>query len=230
METSKICLAADGMSFAALIRLTRQVRNLCYAVKVHDQCDTRGPKVIRELRDAGATLVWVDYKLHDIPKTVEHRAWALASKGAKIITVHASGGVRMMQAAMEGVRGTKCLILAVTVLTSLEPTEIARSYGADRTPKQIVLDFALMAKEAGVHGLVCSAQEVKMLADHPDLRGMLLFVPGVRSPGADVGDQKRVGTPRQAINDGASLLVVGREVTEAADPLEAIQRIINDIS
>ena len=179
------------------------------------------------------TKVWVDAKLHDIPKTAAKRAAVITLlHDARIVTVHASGGVPMMRAVVDCLN-TSCgpvpSVWAVTVLTSLDPREIARIYGADRTPKQIVLDFAFMAKEAGVQGIICSPQEVGMLSKHPDLQGLKLVTPGVRSTGANIGDQKRIGTPKQAIDDGASFIVVGSQVTEAKDPVAAFNAIATEI-
>ena len=222
--TSKICLALDDMDPAAELALAQAVGWDCYALKVNSAFCRSGPQIIRDFINLGAKC-WVDLKVHDISNTAKNSVRALAENGASIITVHVSGGVKMMQMAVEAVRDYDCEIFAVTLLTSLDPDEIAESYGTDRTPKQIVINYALMAKRAGVHGLVCSAEEVGALHAHHSLRGMKLIVPGIRSPGADVHDQKRVGTPRQAIDDGASLLVVGREVTEAKDPVLALRNI-----
>lgn len=230
---SKICLALDGLSAENAIRLTSEVGNLCHAVKIHDLFDAEGGNIVHRLLDAGAWRVWIDAKFHDIPKTAANRAAKIVFHGAKIITAHASGGVPMMRTIVERLNtdnGSAASVWAVTLLTSLDPREIARIYGADRTPKQIVLDLAFMAKEAGVQGVICSPQEVGMLSRHPDLRGLKLVTPGVRSLGASIGDQKRTGTPKQAIGDGASFIVVGSQVTEAKDPAAAFDAIAAEIN
>ena len=228
---TKIVLALDGLSVEEATRLTKEVGDRCYAVKIHDLFDAEGESIVRHLTMLGAK-VWVDAKLHDIPKTAAKRAATIVWRGARIITVHASGGVEMMKAVVDRLNtgyGLVPSVWAVTVLTSLGPQEIARIHGADRMPKQIVLDFALMAKEAGVQGVICSPQEVGMLSKHPDLRGVELITPGVRSLGASIGDQKRTGTPKQAIDDGASFIVVGSQVTEAKDPVAAFNAIAAEI-
>lgn len=229
---SKICLALDGLSAENAIRLANEVGGLCYAVKIHDLFDTAGGLIVYRLMETGAKRVWVDVKLHDISKTAVKRAKAIVLHGAKIITVHASGGVEMMKAVVDMFntsRGPVASVWAITLLTSLDPREIARIYGADRTPKQIVLDLALMAKEAGVQGIVCSPQEVGILSKHPDLWGLEFVTPGVRSTKANIGNQKRTGTPKQAIDDGASFIVVGSQVTEAEDPVAAFNAIAAEI-
>jgi orotidine-5'-phosphate decarboxylase len=156
------------------------------------------------------------------------------ANGAKIITVHASGGVPMMQAAVNatfsGCDDPLAEIWAITVLTSLDKGEVARIYGKERTVAQIVREFALMAKEAGVETVVCSAEEVGVLSKDPELKGMKFTVPGTRSPGKALGQQKRSGTPSQAIADGATYLVAGSQVTKAEDPVMALEAMVTEIS
>ena len=221
MNKPKIALALDGQSAHSARRLTNNVGRLCHAVKIHDLLDSEGPYIHQRLKDAGARLVWVDYKLHDTEDTVALRVKALVKNGAKIITVHCSGGVPMMKAAVEAAAG-RCEIWAITLLTSLDDKQIERIYGTERTRIQIVHELALMGKEAGVDGIVCSALEVGLLASSPELEGLVLAVPGTRSAGVALGQQKRSGTPAQAMADGATLLVAGSQVTKASDPLAAL--------
>ena len=229
---SKLCLALDGLSLERSLSLTSKLGEHCHAVKIHDLNDAEGPHAVKLLRKVGAKRIWVDAKLHDTKDTVALRAGALARNGANIITVHASGGIPMRKAAIDAVFtdcGPAASIWAITILTSLDPKEIASIYGADRTPQQIVLDLALMAKEAGVNGLVCSAKEVGMLSAHRDLLGMVLTVPGTRSAGINLGQQKRSGTPAQAIADGARFLVAGTQVTKAEHPVVAFKAMAAEI-
>ena len=229
---SRICLALDGLSVERACSLTSKLGEYCHAVKIHDMYDAEGPNIIRILKKVGAKRVWVDAKLHDTKDTVALRAGSLARSGAAIITVHASGGVPMMKAAVDAVFtgcGRAADIWAITVLTSLSPSEIARIYGSDRTPRQVVLDLALMAKEAGVQGLVCSAEEVGMLSVHRDLEGMTFTVPGTRSAGVALGQQIRSGTPAQAIADRATYLVAGSQVTKAEHPVVAFKDMAAEI-
>ena len=231
---SRICLALDGLSLEDAVSITSNVGRHCYAVKIHDLYDAEGPNVIRILIRIGAKRVWVDYKTADTKDTVGLRVKALVRNGANIVTVHASGGVPMMKAAVEASLSDQKNFLveiwAITVLTSLDDDEIARIYGKDRTREQIVHEFALMAKEAGICGLVCSAQEVGMLRQSPDLVGMEFIVPGTRSAGVALGQQKRSGTPRQALLDGATYLVAGSQVTKAADPVAAFEALVAEIA
>lgn len=231
-DRTKMIFAPDGLSIEEALRLTKELGPRCRAVKVHDLFDEGGGDFLLRLSILGA-IPWVDAKIHDKPAAAARRAMKIARKGARIISVHASGGVPMMRAVVERLNtnyGPVASVWAVTLLTSLDPREIARIYGADRTPKQIVLDLAFMAKEAGVQGVICSPREVGMLSGHPDLLGLQLITPGVRSLGASIGDQKRTGTPKQAIDDGASFIVVGSQVTEAKDPVAAFNAIAAEIS
>ncbi|MFI5224463.1 MAG: orotidine-5'-phosphate decarboxylase, partial [Nitrospirales bacterium] len=213
---SRISLALDGLSKERALELTKKLGQWLRAVKLHDLLDAFGPSITRDLEKAGAKVLWIDYKLHDTKDTVALRVRALIKNGAKIVTVHASGGVPMMKAAVEAASSESgeqlAEIYAITVLTSLDDDEIKRIYGKDRTREQIVHELALMAYEAGVRTVVCSAKEVKMLKKSIDLPGMRCTVPGTRSVGVALGQQKRSGTPAQAIEDGADELVAGTQV------------------
>lgn len=223
MADSKIILAADELSLEKCLELGPLVGERLYAIKVHNLFDQYGPAVVERLRQSGYVRVWVDAKLHDIPNTVKNRAQALTQSGADIITVHASGGVDMMRVAT----GLGASIYAVTVLTSLTEEEVHLMTG--QPSKAAVLRLAREAKMAGVNGIVCSAQEVGILAKRPELTGLEFIVPGIRSAGKDAADQKRVGTPTQAIFDGATRLVIGRQITGAPDPIAAISQIQDEI-
>ncbi len=230
MNDKKLCLALDGLSLDDSFRLleTGGLGHLAYAVKIHALLDQDGPRMISFLRDHGAERIWVDAKFHDTKDTVGYRVAALRNHEVDIVTVHASGGVPMMREAVK-VAGDQTKIWAITVLTSLDDEEIATIYGRERTRRQIVSDLAHMAKDAGVSGLVCSAQEVGMLWQDPYLVDLKLVVPGTRSAGVALGQQKRSGTPRQAIIDGATYLVAGSQVTKATDPLAAFNAMEAEI-
>lgn len=234
--TSKICLELDCLSAAQAYRLTRTLGPQCYAVKIRGLLYSQGGRIIGGLSNAGRTKVFVDVKIHDIPGAAAENAMEIACHGAHIISVHAGGGIPMMKAVVNRLNKSfgpaAVSVWAVTLLTSLGPTEIERDfgkYGKNPTAKQIVLNRALMAKEAGVKCVICSPQEVRMLSKHPGLKGMKFVTPGVRSLGANIGDQKRIGTPKQALDDGASLIVVGSQVTEAEDPVAAFNAIMEEI-
>jgi len=229
----RICLALDNLSIGRALELCSLLGLRLRAAKLHDLLDSHGPAVISALTKAGVEP-WVDYKLHDTKDTVKFRVQALVENGAKIITVHASGGVPMMKAAVEGTLPIEnwphqAEIYAITVLTSLDDFEIGRIYGKDRTREEIVHELALMAKEAGVQTVVCSAQEVGRLKKSPYLVGMRFVVPGTRSAGVALGQQKRSGTPAQAIADGADELVAGSQVTKAEDPVKAFEAMLAEV-
>lgn len=219
----KVILALDSLSRGDLIRLVSKVGSQVYALKIHDFYDLWGNQAIEDISGYGA-LSWVDAKLHDIPKTVELRAKALKKNGADIITVHASGGIEMMQAAMQ----SGAIIYAVTILTSQSEQEIHELYSSDS--EHVVMQLALNAKAAGVHGIVCSPKEVASLRSVELLDGLELVTPGVRSLGVSNDDQKRVDTPANSLKAGASRLVIGRQLTAAADSIKALNALAEEIS
>jgi orotidine-5'-phosphate decarboxylase len=192
-----------------------------------------GPDLVREVVAGGAS-VFLDLKLHDIPNTVAGAAAAAARTGASIVNVHAQGGREMMRkgadAAREAAAGASLpapRIIAVTVLTSLDAAGLAET-GVAGAPREAALRLAMLAKEAGLDGVVCSPEEVAAIrAACGD--GFFLVVPGIRPAGSAAGDQKRIATPAAAIADGADLLVVGRPITGAEDPVAAAQAIAAEI-
>ena len=182
-----------------------------------------GPPVVRGLRDQGAG-VFLDLKFHDIPNTVRGSARSAAALGARLLTVHASGGVAMLAAAVEGA-GPECGVLAVSVLTSMTAAALGEVWGRPvARVEDEVLRLAELARRAGVRGLVCSGQEAAVVrVAHGDQLETL--VPGVRLAGAALHDQARAVTPEAARTAGATYVVLGRAVTEAADPAVALTSI-----
>ncbi len=183
-----------------------------------------GPSIVKRVRAAGATRIFLDLKLHDIPNTVAGAIKSLGRWGIDDLTVHVSGGPAMLDAALEAARKHAIALLGVTVLTSLDRAALART-GVERDIGPLVAERARMAVERGVPGLVCSAQEAASLrrALGPDIE---LVTPGIRLTASEHGDQKRVTTPARALADGASRLVIGRAITAAADldgALEALR-------
>lgn len=185
-----------------------------------------GPDVVKAVKDLGKR-VFLDLKLHDIPRTVERAVKSGAKLGVDLMTIHSVGGKAMIQAAAQaaaefGASAPK--ILAVTVLTSLDQTDLEDVGIKGRTPAEQVEAMARFAIDNGANGLVCSPKEVgnlsKMLKS-----GTLFITPGVRPAGAAVGDQKRVATPADAVRDGATHLVVGRPILAAEDPVAAAKAI-----
>jgi orotidine-5'-phosphate decarboxylase len=184
-----------------------------------------GPCVISDIADLGLP-VFADVKLHDIPNTVRGAARSVGSRGARWLTVHSSGGRSMVEAAIEGMSGYRPAdgngVLAVTILTSLGSGDLDEiGFGPD--VKEISVSLAALAADVGAEGVVCSPREVSAVAAaEPSL---VKVTPGIRLPGADSQDQKRVATPQQAVAAGADWLVVGRSITAAPDPVEAVQQI-----
>ena len=189
-----------------------------------------GPRAVEEIAGLGFEI-FLDLKFHDIPNTVAGAVAAAADlPKVRLINVHALGGLAMMRAAREALAGTKKRpsLLGVTILTSMDEPALRR-VGVSGPPATRVVALALLAKEAGLDGVVASAQEAQAirLACGPKF---LIVVPGVRPAGAELNDQSRVATPAEAIRAGASYLVVGRPVTAAKDPRAAARAIAKEIS
>ena len=186
-----------------------------------------GPQVVRDLVAAGHR-VFLDLKFHDIPNTVGAAVAEAAKLGVSMLTVHSSGGGRMLRAAVEAAKARPELtVLAVTVLTSMDDSDI-RSIGMQGRAEDSVVRLASLALSNGCQGVVSSAREASALRSK--LGGAFAIVtPGVRPPGGKVGDQVRVVTPAEAIAAGASHLVVGRPITEAADPAAEAMAILSQI-
>lgn len=185
-----------------------------------------GPDVVKAVKDLGKR-VFLDLKFHDIPRTVERAVKSGAKLGVDLMTIHSVGGKAMIQAAAQaaaecGAAAPK--ILAVTVLTSLDQTDLEDVGIKGRTPAEQVEAMARFAIDNGANGLVCSPKEVGNLSKILKT-GTLFITPGVRPAGAAVGDQKRVATPADAVRDGATHLVVGRPILAAEDPVAAAKAI-----
>ena len=190
-----------------------------------------GADVVKAVKDLGKQ-VFLDLKFHDIPRTVERAVLSVGKLGVDLLTIHASGGLAMIRAAADaaatfGANAPK--VLAVTVLTSLDESDLADIGVANRTSAEQVMSLAKLAVENGAAGLVSSPKEVAALSAALP-KGTLFVTPGVRPAGAAVGDQKRVATPAQAVRDGATHLVIGRPIVQAANPAEAARVIRAEIA
>ncbi len=206
-------------------RLGNSILWLKVGMELYYSC---GNSLIQTLRDRGYKI-FLDLKLHDIPHTVAGAVRSATQAGASLLTIHAAGGPAMMAAAAKAAAAPGSpRLLAVTVLTSMDAAELV-AVGVPATPADQVLRLAKLARAAGINGLVCSAEELVALRTElgPDT---LLVVPGIRPAGADVADQKRIATPGDAIARGASLLVVGRPITQAPDPAAAAKAILEEIA
>ena len=222
--TDKLILALDVDDGDAALALVRRLRSHLQLFKVGLQLFTReGPGLVRALRGEGVD-VFLDLKLHDIPATVGHAVRAAVTLDVRFLTIHAGGGLEMMQAAQAATQGSRTEILAVTVLTSLDDGAL-RQIGFDRTAGEQVLRFARLAALAGVPGLVCSPHEIGLIREGlPE--PIKLVTPGVRSGTDAKGDQKRTLSAPEAFQRGANHLVIGRPITQAPDPVVATQAIL----
>ncbi|WP_218081342.1 orotidine-5'-phosphate decarboxylase [Anthocerotibacter panamensis] len=187
-----------------------------------------GPDVVQQLK-AHEQRVFLDLKLHDIPNTVVGACRAAAALGVDLLTLHASGGVRMLQSAVEAVQSSETKLLAVTLLTSLGEEELRAELGVERCARDYVLHLARLAQQAGVHGVVCSPWEAASVREvcGPNF---LIVTPGIRLPGAEAEDQRRVCTPGEALRRGADYLVIGRTVTQHPEPRLALAHVLADIA
>jgi orotidine-5'-phosphate decarboxylase len=221
-----IFVAIDTPDLTRAMVLASQVREHAGGLKVGlEFFMANGPAGVRELAAAGLP-VFLDLKLHDIPNTVAKALEAVAPLKPAILTVHATGGRAMLEAA-KAAAPAETKVVAVTVLTSLDAVDLAET-GVIGSPAEQVERLAELARDAGIDGIVCSGGEVA--AARAAWPGGFFVVPGVRPTGADTADQKRVVTPRQALNDGASVLVIGRPITTADDPAHAIRDIAATLS
>lgn len=187
-----------------------------------------GPTAVESVRQTGAK-VFLDLKLHDIEKTVERSVGTACQLGASFLTIHTSGGPAMMEAAARRAltEATGLVVLGVTVLTNLDQQDLV-AIGVPATPSEQVLRLAVLARESGLGGLVCSAVEVAAVRAAVGSE-LLLVTPGIRPAGAALGDQKRVASPSSALQAGADLLVVGRPIRDATDPAQAAALIAGEI-
>jgi orotidine-5'-phosphate decarboxylase len=190
-----------------------------------------GPDVVKAVKDLGKK-VFLDLKFHDIPRTVERAVKSGAKLGVDLMTIHSVGGKAMIKAAADAAMEfgeNRPRILAVTVLTSLDASDLADVGIVGRTPAQQVEAMAKFAVDNGADGLVCSPREVGSLSKALK-EGTLFITPGVRPAGAAVGDQKRVSTPADAVRDGATHLVVGRPILAAENPPVAARMILDEMA
>jgi orotidine-5'-phosphate decarboxylase len=222
---SPIFVAIDTPELAQALTMAELVREHAGGLKLGlEFFAAQGPAGVRRIASLDLPI-FLDLKLHDIPNTVAKAIQALAPLEPAILTVHATGGAEMLRAA-KAAAGPQIKVIAVTVLTSLDREDLA-SIGVDDPPSDQVGRLAMLARDSGIDGIVCSGAEVA------SVRGLwpdgFFVVPGVRPAGADSGDQKRVVTPRQAIDDGASALVIGRPITGSTDPARAIAEIAGSL-
>lgn len=188
-----------------------------------------GPEIVRKVKEQGHDI-FLDLKLHDIPNTVKSAMKGLARLGVDLVNVHAAGGIHMMESALEGLEaGTlagqdRAKLIAVTQLTSTTEEQMQNEQKINLSLLDSVLQYATITKKAGLDGVVCSVHEARKISEscgHEFLR----VTPGIRLAGGEVHDQKRIATPDGARRDGSSLIVVGRAITNAEDPVEAYKKV-----
>ncbi|WP_462174459.1 orotidine-5'-phosphate decarboxylase [Pseudoalteromonas xiamenensis] len=222
----KVVIALDYDNQEAALDFVKQLSPDTCRLKVGKEMFTYfGPEFVKQLVAMGFD-VFLDLKFHDIPNTVAKAVTAAAELGVWMVNVHASGGLEMMQkakAALESYGEKAPLLIAVTVLTSMDEAQLKR-LGVEKSPAEQVMYLAKLTKEAGLDGVVCSAQEAASLKAELGV-DFKLITPGIRPAGADAGDQKRIMTPKLAIEAGSDYLVIGRPITQAADPVATLKSI-----
>ena len=230
MTDSKVIVALDYADAASALNLVNQLDPSICKVKIGKELFTAaGPQLVEKLV-AKNFQVFLDLKFHDIPNTVKNACQAASNLGVWMLNVHASGGCAMMQAALEGVNKSKHqpYLIAVTVLTSMNQASL-NEIGIETSVENHVLKLAKLTENSGLHGVVCSALEAQLLKKHLT-NDFLLVTPGIRPISANLDDQSRVLTPNQALQVGASYLVIGRPITQASNPLLTLIAINQEIN
>ena len=230
-STDALCVALDGSDREWISATARRLAGCVGWLKIGLEAFIAfGPELVREVATAGPR-VFLDLKLHDIPATVRKASANAAACGADLLTVHAGGGRAMLEAAVAGAReGASSMpprIVAVTLLTSLDRAAL-RELGVASSPEELVPRWAALARDSGLDGVVSSPLEAAQIRRQygPEF---LIVTPGIRPTGSASDDQRRVLTPRQAIQAGADILVIGRPITRAPDPAEAAREILMEI-
>jgi orotidine-5'-phosphate decarboxylase len=224
--TARVFCAIDANTLDDAAALVKRLAGTDVGIKLGlEFFVAEGPKGIEAIKKiAGSAEIFLDLKLHDIPNTVAGAVKAAVKCNPDFLTLHTSGGAEMMKAAVDAARGSSVRLLGVTVLTSLDEKNLA-SVGQGTQVEEQVQRLATLAETSGLAGVVCSPKEIGLLRKNLKAQ-TLLVVPGIRPAGADTGDQKRVMTPVEASSLGADYLVIGRPITQAADPALAAREIL----
>ncbi|QOZ83605.1 MULTISPECIES: orotidine-5'-phosphate decarboxylase [Chromobacterium] len=227
--TSPVVVALDFADADSALRFASRLDPSECRLKVGKELFTSSGRSLVESLVARGFQVFLDLKFHDIPNTVAHACKAAAEAGVWMVNVHASGGRRMMEAAREALApySQRPLLIAVTVLTSMEAVDLAE-IGIAVSPQEHVLRLATLTRDCGLDGVVCSAQEAGELKAALG-RDFKLVTPGIRLADSEADDQRRVMTPTTALAAGSDYLVIGRPITRAADPLAVLRAINQDI-
>jgi orotidine-5'-phosphate decarboxylase len=225
----RLIVALDVPSASQARHIVQTIGEAAVTYKIGKQLFTaEGPQVVRDLVSSGRK-VFLDFKFHDIPNTVAGAVKSAAELGVSMMTVHASGGGKMLKAAVEAASQSTArpTVLAVTVLTSLADSDL-QELGISGNVLSQVLRLGALARSVGCGGLVASAREARELRRELG-EGFAIVTPGIRPAGSASGDQARVVTPRDAIAAGATYLVVGRPILDARDPAHAAEEVVRDI-
>ncbi|KAF0176248.1 MAG: orotidine-5'-phosphate decarboxylase [Rhodobacteraceae bacterium] len=229
MSDDRLIVALDVPNIVQGLELTRRIGDAVSFYKIGLGMLTGGGFALaNELKQEHGKRIFLDMKLFDIGATVEAAVRGIAQYDLDFLTVH--GDPQVVRAAAEGKAGTGLKILAVTVLTSLDRADLDANLIKPGDIRDITLERAARALEAGADGVIASPQEAALIRALPQAAGKLIVTPGVRPAGAALGDQKRVATPAQAIADGVDHIVVGRPVWQAADPAAAARAIIAELA
>ena len=229
MSASRIIVALDFPDQDSALSLVDRLDPELCRLKIGKELFTRcGPDLVTTIVNKGYD-VFLDLKYHDIPNTVANACRAAADLGVWMLNVHALGGPVMLSAAREALSADDApLLIAVTILTSSNEEDL-RAVGIAQSPADMVERLASLAAEQGLDGVVCSAQEAAALRSSLG-EGFVLVTPGIRLPTDDVGDQRRIVSPQDAIRQGSDYLVIGRPITQAEDPVQKLLTLNSEIS
>ena len=227
MSSSPIIVALDFPNEKEALTLVDQLDPNRCRLKVGKELFTRsGPDFVKSLVNKNYD-VFLDLKFHDIPNTVARACQAGADLGVWMINVHAMGGRKMLEAAREALPSSNTKLIAVTVLTSMGEDDL-KEIGLSNTPAQQVKQLATLTNDCGLDGVVCSPQEIALLREDLD-KSFELVTPGIRPEWSVTGDQKRIMTPAQAVEAGSNYLVIGRPITQAEHPMQALEKIEKEL-
>jgi orotidine-5'-phosphate decarboxylase len=231
MINDKIIVALDTQNEEKLNFLLSELKGNATYVKVGMELFyTYGPDIVRKMKDLGFK-VFLDLKLHDIPQTVHNACMTLAKLDVDILNVHAAGGMNMMRQALTGYReyNENGLLIGVTQLTSTDQETLNQQIGIEGDLNQAIIKYAKLTRSAGLGGVVCSPKEIRLVKENCSSE-FICVTPGIRPRGTESHDQKRVMTPKEAIENGVDHMVIGRAITQAISPKESYLKILEEIS
>lgn len=224
--TDRIIVALDLQGRDEVFQALAKIPEVSYVKVGMELFYSVGPDLIKELKDRDLK-VFLDLKIHDIPNTAEGAISSLSKSGCDLLNLHCAGGLEMMQRARAGLEGDTKLI-GVTQLTSTNQYVLNNQLKISGTVEECVLHYAALAQQGGLHGVVCSPNEVKIVKEHLG-EEFLTVTPGVRPQGSDTQDQRRVMTPGEAIKAGSDYLVIGRPILNDPNPAKAFNDILQEI-